>query len=53
MKLVEENKISGVYGPLIELFEADEKFRVAVDVTAGNRCGAAATYMNLWRRRIT
>jgi len=29
--------MSGVYGPIIELLDCDEKFYTAVEVTAGNR----------------
>jgi len=34
---VTEHKIRGVHGPLIELFECDQKFRKCVETTAGNR----------------
>jgi len=34
--IVKENDISGYYGPLIELFECDDKARKAVETTAGN-----------------
>ena len=30
-------KLDGVYGPLYSLFEVDDKYKVAVEVTAGNR----------------
>jgi structural maintenance of chromosome 3 (chondroitin sulfate proteoglycan 6) len=36
-RITAENRIPGVYGPLIELFEVDNKFMTAVEVTAGNR----------------
>lgn len=32
-----EYEIAGVYGPIIELLDCDEKFFTAVEVTAGNR----------------
>eukprot|EP01135_Chromosphaera_perkinsii_P000613 Nk52_evm16s136 gene=Nk52_evmTU16s136 len=35
-RIAAERSIPGVYGPLIELFECDEKFMTAVEVTAGN-----------------
>lgn len=34
-RLARERGISGVYGPLIELFDVDAKFQTAVEVTAG------------------
>lgn len=30
-------KLDGVYGPLYELFEVTDKYKTAVEVTAGNR----------------
>ncbi|XP_065176862.1 structural maintenance of chromosomes protein 3-like [Sycon ciliatum] len=36
-RIIEEKKLEGVYGPLIENFECDEKFFTAVEVTAGGR----------------
>jgi hypothetical protein len=51
MKLVEDNKIDGVHGPLIELFSADDKVRVAVDVTAGNRY-AVLPFIHVSRNRL-
>jgi len=36
-----EGAIAGVYGPLIELFDCEEKFYKCVETTAGNRCVAA------------
>ena len=36
-KIVQERNIQGVYGPLIENFQCNEKFFTAVEVTAGNR----------------
>ncbi|KAI3876650.1 hypothetical protein MKX03_027672, partial [Papaver bracteatum] len=35
-RLHKDHKIPGVYGPIIELFECEDKFFTAVDVTAGN-----------------
>ncbi|KAL5765359.1 hypothetical protein ACOSP7_015976 [Xanthoceras sorbifolium] len=35
-RICREYKINGVYGPIIELLECDEKFFTAVEVTAGN-----------------
>ncbi|KAI8339568.1 hypothetical protein BC941DRAFT_254380 [Chlamydoabsidia padenii] len=34
-RIVEQHNISGVFGPLYELFEVDERFRTAVEVAAG------------------
>ena len=34
-------KLDGVYGPLYSLFEVDDKYKVAVEVTAGNRSVAS------------
>eukprot|EP01134_Creolimax_fragrantissima_P007285 CFRG7285T1 len=36
MKIAEEHRLKGVYGPVIELFTCEEKFNTAVEVTAGN-----------------
>ncbi|KAK4786498.1 hypothetical protein SAY86_003187 [Trapa natans] len=35
-RICKEYKISGVFGPIIELLDCDEKFYTAVEVTAGN-----------------
>ncbi|KAH9699282.1 Structural maintenance of chromosomes protein 3 [Citrus sinensis] len=35
-RICREYKIDGVYGPIIELLDCDEKFFTAVEVTAGN-----------------
>eukprot|EP01114_Cavostelium_apophysatum_P016736 TRINITY_DN4818_c0_g1_i6.p1 TRINITY_DN4818_c0_g1~~TRINITY_DN4818_c0_g1_i6.p1 ORF type:complete len:998 (-),score=422.06 TRINITY_DN4818_c0_g1_i6:73-3066(-) len=35
-RIATERNISGVYGPLIELFEVADQFMTAVEVTAGN-----------------
>ncbi|XP_047317733.1 structural maintenance of chromosomes protein 3 isoform X2 [Impatiens glandulifera] len=35
-RICRENNIGGVFGPIIELLECDEKFFTAVEVTAGN-----------------
>ncbi|KAI3952588.1 hypothetical protein MKW98_015817 [Papaver atlanticum] len=35
-RLCKDHNIPGVYGPIIELFECEDKFFTAVDVTAGN-----------------
>ncbi|KAI9202171.1 structural maintenance of chromosome protein [Polychytrium aggregatum] len=35
-RVVDKLRISGVYGPLYELFDVDEQFRTAVEVIAGN-----------------
>ncbi|KAI3409501.1 uncharacterized protein J3R85_019248 [Psidium guajava] len=35
-KICREYQMSGVYGPIIELLDCDEKFYTAVEVTAGN-----------------
>ncbi|CAB4283123.1 unnamed protein product [Prunus armeniaca] len=37
-KICREYKIPGVFGPIIELLDCDEKFFTAVEVTAGNSC---------------
>lgn len=38
-KIAERHGLDGVYGPLYRLFEvADQKFNIAVKLTAGNRC---------------
>ncbi len=34
-RLVEEHKIQGVHGPLLELFECDEKFNICLETLAG------------------
>jgi len=31
-----EQKIKGVYGPIIELFECEEQYMTAIEVAAGN-----------------
>lgn len=36
-RICREYKINGVYGPIIELLDCDEKLFTAVEVTAGNR----------------
>lgn len=36
-RICREYKIDGVYGPIIELLDCNEKFFTAVEVTAGNR----------------
>lgn len=36
-KICREYNIPGVYGPIIELLDCEEKFFTAVEVTAGNR----------------
>ncbi|XP_009133908.1 structural maintenance of chromosomes protein 3 isoform X2 [Brassica rapa] len=35
-RICSEHKINGVFGPLVELVDCDEKFFTAVEVTAGN-----------------
>ncbi|XP_057782126.1 structural maintenance of chromosomes protein 3-like [Salvia miltiorrhiza] len=35
-KICDQHMIGGVYGPIIELLECDEKYFTAVEVTAGN-----------------
>ncbi|KAI5667155.1 hypothetical protein M9H77_17008 [Catharanthus roseus] len=35
-KIIKEFEISGVFGPIFELLDCDEKFFTAVEVTAGN-----------------
>jgi structural maintenance of chromosome 3 (chondroitin sulfate proteoglycan 6) len=35
-RIAAEQKMSGVYGPMIELFDVDEEYMPAVEVTAGN-----------------
>eukprot|EP00976_Prorocentrum_cordatum_P072513 1180743-Prorocentrum_minimum.AAC.4 len=35
-RICNDHRIPGVHGPLIELFDCDEKFNTAVEVTAGN-----------------
>jgi len=38
-KIAERHGLDGVYGPLYRLFEVtDQKFNIAVELTAGNRC---------------
>ena len=39
-RIIEEKKLDGVYGPLIENLDVDEKFFTALEVTAGGRYGA-------------
>jgi structural maintenance of chromosome 3 (chondroitin sulfate proteoglycan 6) len=36
-KIKQTEKLTGVYGPLIELFDVADEFVTAVEVTAGNR----------------
>ena len=38
-RIAKQHKLDGVFGPLYSLFEVDDKYKVAVEVTAGNRCG--------------
>lgn len=38
-KVVEERKLTGVYGPLIENFKCEPRVFTAVEVTAGSRYG--------------
>ena len=36
--IAERQKLTGVYGPLYNLFEiSDDKFNTAIELTAGNR----------------
>ncbi|KAK9477759.1 RecF/RecN/SMC [Lipomyces japonicus] len=35
-RIAKSLNLSGVYGPLCDLFEVDDKYKVAVEVTAGN-----------------
>jgi structural maintenance of chromosome 3 (chondroitin sulfate proteoglycan 6) len=35
-KIAEEKRLSGVYGPLLEMFTCDERFEVATEVAAGS-----------------
>eukprot|EP00029_Vermamoeba_vermiformis_P008043 TRINITY_DN3656_c0_g1_i1.p1 TRINITY_DN3656_c0_g1~~TRINITY_DN3656_c0_g1_i1.p1 ORF type:complete len:1231 (-),score=557.87 TRINITY_DN3656_c0_g1_i1:31-3723(-) len=35
-RIAGEQKVSGVYGPMIELFDVEEEYMAAVEVTAGN-----------------
>lgn len=37
-RIVERLGLEGVYGPLYKLFEVDDKYAMAVEETAGNRC---------------
>ncbi|KAF2317506.1 hypothetical protein GH714_023658 [Hevea brasiliensis] len=39
-RICRDYKINGVFGPIIELLDCDEKFFTAVEVTAGNRVKA-------------
>jgi structural maintenance of chromosome 3 (chondroitin sulfate proteoglycan 6) len=40
-KIAERYNLDGVYGPLYRLFEIiDQKFSIAVELTAGNRFGS-------------
>ncbi|OZJ06543.1 hypothetical protein BZG36_00500 [Bifiguratus adelaidae] len=34
-RIVEKHNIAGVYGPLYELFDTDDRYRTAVEITAG------------------
>jgi hypothetical protein len=36
-RICADYRINGVFGPLVELVDCDEKFFTAVEVTAGNR----------------
>lgn len=35
-RIIKDHKINGVFGPILELIDCDEKFFTAVEVTAGN-----------------
>lgn len=37
-RIAKSLKLSGVHGPLYSLFEVEERYKTAVEVTAGNRC---------------
>ena len=37
MKVAADQQLSGVHGPLIQVFTCDPRFDTAVEVTAGNR----------------
>ncbi len=39
MRIARERGIQGVYGPLYSLFEVNDRWNIAVEVTAGNRWG--------------
>ena len=45
-RICREYKIDGVYGPIIELLDCDEKFFTAVEVTAGNRYVLCLIYLH-------
>ena len=36
-RIAEEKHLSGVYGPLLEMFTCDERFEMAAAVAAGSR----------------
>lgn len=36
-KIAADMRLKGVYGPLYSLFEVDEKYKIAVEVTGGTR----------------
>lgn len=36
-RITKKLQLQGVYGPLYELFEVDDRFRTAVEITAGGR----------------
>lgn len=38
-KICRDHNIGGVFGPIFELIDCDDKFFTAVEVTAGNRFG--------------
>ncbi|KAG5634871.1 hypothetical protein H0H81_000460 [Sphagnurus paluster] len=47
-KIAERYGLEGVYGPLYRLFEVtDPKFNIAVELTAGNRCGLLSTCLRI------
>lgn len=46
-RICRESNMSGVFGPIIELVDCDEKFFTAVEVTAGNRLSQFNTGMSI------
>lgn len=38
-RYAQQLELDGMYGPLYELFEVSDRYKTAVEVTAGNRYG--------------
>ncbi|KAI5667168.1 hypothetical protein M9H77_17021 [Catharanthus roseus] len=47
-KIIKKFEISGVFGPIFELLDCDEKIFIAVEVTAQNRCLQGQLFVEIW-----